>query len=127
MAIANSVTDVRRGKQKKTIRVSPTTRKQRSPAKKDEARKSETIAPLRLTAEEKEIIYRAARMSDQTVSEFILNNILRVSLQVTTNELFLAGDEDLKAFNKKARVAKSVAEKMKSASKNAERMSAKNG
>lgn len=94
-------------------------RKQRSPAKKGEPKKLETIAPLRLTQEEKELIYQAAEVSNQSVSNFVINNILRISLKVIENQVVLVDDEELSTFEKKKKLAKPVLDKMKSAMKHA--------
>ena len=100
-------------------------RKQRSPAKKGEAKKLETIAPLRLTQEEKALIYQAAEISNQSVSKFVINNILRISLKVTENEITLIDDDEFESLGKKRSVPKSSQEKMKSAMKNAALLNAK--
>ena len=100
-------------------------RKQRSPAKKGEPKKLETIAPLRLTQEEKAIIYQAAEISNQSVSEFVINNILRISLKITENEVTLIDNVELESIVKKQKVAKPAQEKMKSAMKTAARLNAK--
>jgi uncharacterized protein (DUF1778 family) len=99
--------------------LTPTPRKQRSTAKKGDAKKLETIAPLRLTPEEKTLIYQAAGLSNQSVSEFVINNILRISLKVTENEITLIEDDEIASIEKKRKLSKSTLQKMNSAMKNA--------
>ena len=100
-------------------------KKQRSPAKKGEVKKLETMAPLRLTQEEKALIYQAAEVSNQSISEFVINNILRISLKVTENEITLIDDEEFTSLKKKRSVPKSSKVKMKSAMKRAALLIAK--
>jgi uncharacterized protein (DUF1778 family) len=100
-------------------------RKQRSPAKKGEPKKLETIPPLRLTQDEKSLIYQAAELSNQSVSEFVINNILRISLKVTENEIILIDDDEFASIAKKRIVPKSAHEKMKSAMRNAAHLNVK--
>jgi uncharacterized protein (DUF1778 family) len=68
---------------------------QRKPAKKRSlAVKNTTIPPIRITQEEKELIYEASELSGQTVSQFVINNILRVSQNVVSNHSILLNSED---------------------------------
>ena len=68
---------------------------QRKPAKKRSlAVKSTTIPPIRITREEKELIYEASELSGQTVSQFVINNVLRVSQNVLSKHSILLNNED---------------------------------
>lgn len=69
--------------------------KQRKPAKKKSMEvKKNTIPPIRITQEEKELIYEASALSGQTISQFVVNNILRVSQNVLSKQTLLLGEKD---------------------------------
>ncbi len=69
--------------------------KQRKPAKnKSLAVKSTTIPPIRITPEEKQLIYEASSLSGQSISQFIINNVLRVSQNVIAKNSILLDSKD---------------------------------
>ncbi|NBO32632.1 MAG: DUF1778 domain-containing protein [Cyanobacteria bacterium WB6_1B_304] len=68
---------------------------QRKPAKKKSLSvKSTTIPPVRITQEEKHLIYEASMLSGQTISQFIINNLLRVSQSVINKNSILLNSEE---------------------------------
>ena len=68
---------------------------QRKPAKKKSlAVKRTTIPPIRITQEEKELIYRATLLSGQTISQFVINNILKASQNIINKNSILVENED---------------------------------
>lgn len=72
---------------------------QRKPAKKRSLLvKSTTIPPIRITQEEKKLIYEASELSGQTVSQFVINNVLRVSQNVLSKHSILLNSEDYSEF-----------------------------
>ena len=69
--------------------------KQRKPAKKNSLEvKTTTIPPLRITQEEKNLIYEASALSGQTISQFVINNILRASQNVLSKQSILLSEKD---------------------------------
>lgn len=72
---------------------------QRKPAKKRSLSvKSTTIPPIRITQEEKQLIYEASEVSGQTISQFIINNVLRVSQNILSKNSILLNNEDYTQF-----------------------------
>ena len=68
---------------------------QRKPAKKQSLSvKNTTIPPIRITQEEKQLIYEASSLSGQTISQFVMNNVLRASQNVLSKHLILINNED---------------------------------
>jgi uncharacterized protein (DUF1778 family) len=68
---------------------------QRKPAKKHSLSvKTQKIPPIRITEEEKKLIYEASELSGQTVSQFIVNNVLRISQNVLSQHFILLNNED---------------------------------
>ena len=73
------------------------TTKQRKPAKKNSVEvKSTTIPPIRITKEEKALIYEASTLSGQSISQFIVNNVLRVSQNILSRNSILLNSQDYK-------------------------------
>ena len=69
--------------------------KQRKPAKKKSLEvKSTTIPPIRITQEEKSLIYEASMLSGQTISQFVINNVLRVSQNILSKNSILLNSQD---------------------------------
>lgn len=72
---------------------------QRKPAKKHSLSvKSTTIPPIRITEQEKHLIYEASKMSGQTISQFIISNVLRASQNVFSKHSILLSNEDYAQF-----------------------------
>ncbi|WP_338635004.1 DUF1778 domain-containing protein [Spirobacillus cienkowskii] len=68
---------------------------QRKPAKKKFlAVKRTTIPPIRMTQEEKELIYRATLLSGQTISQFVFNNVLNAAQNIINKNSILVENED---------------------------------
>ena len=75
---------------------------QRKPAKKKSLSvKSTTIPPIRITQEKKQLIYEAAMLSGQTISQFIINNVLRVSQNVINKNSILLNIDEYSQFIEK--------------------------
>ena len=69
--------------------------KQRKPAKKKSLEvKSTTIPAIRITQEEKSLIYEASILSGQTISQFVINNVLRVSQSILSKNSILLNTDD---------------------------------
>ncbi len=72
---------------------------QRNPAKKKSVSvKSTTIPPIRITQEEKKLIYEASKISGETISQFVINNLLRVSQNVISKNSILLNSEEYSQF-----------------------------
>ncbi len=99
---------------------------QRKPAKKKSLSvKNTTIPPIRITQEEKQLIYEASMLSGQTISQFVINNVLRVSQNVINNNSILLNSEEYSQFIEQDDPSKNENRTLKNAFSRLSRLSGK--